>query len=154
MTNDLLSRYISNWETVKEIKSADPDFNKPTQVDLIIGAGHYEDLVGNNRLKEPNIPVTYRLSVFGWLVIGRENVQTYNSSHLQTYFVSSFEDSLQRFREIKCLQLNTWPTKKKDAKNTSSQPHEQILKEGSSYNCRLRKNWRTWGFKATSTTKS
>ena len=57
-------------------------------------------MVGNNRLKEPNIPITYRLSVFGWLVIGRENVQTSNSSSLQTYFVSSFEDSLQRFWEI------------------------------------------------------
>ena len=103
MTNDLPSRYINtdNWETVKELQLADPDFNKPAQIDLIIGAGHYEDLmVGNNRLKEPNIPVTYRLSVFGWLVIGCENVQTSNSSSLQTYFVSSVEDSLNRFWEI------------------------------------------------------
>ena len=103
VTNDLPSRSINtdNWETVNELQLADPDFNKPTQVDLIIGAGHYEDLmVGNNRLKEPNIPVTYRLSVFGWLVIGRENVQTSNSSSLQTCFVLSFEDNLQRFWEI------------------------------------------------------
>ena len=57
-------------------------------------------MVGINRLKEPNIPVTYRLSVYGWLVIGRENVQTSNSSSLQTCFVSSFEDNLQRFWEI------------------------------------------------------
>ena len=96
MTNDLPSRYINtdNWETVKELQLADPYFKKPAQVDLIIGAGYYEDLmVRNNRLKEPNIPVTYRLSVFGWLAIGRENVQTSNSSSLQTCFVSSFEDS-------------------------------------------------------------
>ena len=79
MTNDLPSRNINtdNWETVKEIQLADPDINKPAQNDLIIGAGQYEDLmVGNNRLKEANILVTYRLSVFGWLVIGREKVQT------------------------------------------------------------------------------
>ncbi|XP_075261162.1 uncharacterized protein LOC142352893 [Convolutriloba macropyga] len=103
MTNDLPSRYINtdNWETVKELQLADPDFTKPAQVDLIIGAGHYEDLmVGNNRPKEPNISVTYRLSVFGWLVIGRKNVQTSNSSSLQTCFVSSFEDHLQRCWEI------------------------------------------------------
>ena len=103
MTNDLPFRYINtdNWETVKELQLADPDFNKPAQVDLIIGAGHYENLmVENNRLKEPNIPVTYRLSVFGWLVIGRENVQTSNPSSLQTCFVSSFEDNLQRCWEI------------------------------------------------------
>ena len=60
MTNDLSSRFINtdNWETVKELQLADPDFNKPAQIDLIIGAGHYEDLmVGNNRLKEPNTPL-------------------------------------------------------------------------------------------------
>ena len=47
MTNDLPSRYINkdSWKTVKEVHLADPDFNKPTQSDLIIEAGHYEDLV-------------------------------------------------------------------------------------------------------------
>ena len=102
-TNDLPSRYINtdNWETVKELHLAHPDFNKPAQVDRIIGAGHYKDLmVGNKRLKEPNIPANYRLSVFGWLVIGRENLQTSNSFSLQTCLVSSFEDNLQRFWEI------------------------------------------------------
>ena len=90
-----------NWETVKELQLTDPDFNKPTQVDHIIGNGHYEDLmVGNNRLKEPNIPIPYRLSVIGWLEIGCKKGQTYNSSSLQAYFVSSFADSLQRFWEI------------------------------------------------------
>ncbi|XP_075257567.1 uncharacterized protein LOC142349720 [Convolutriloba macropyga] len=67
MTNDLPSRNINtdNWKTVKEKQLADPDINKPAQNDLIIGAGQYEDLmVGNNRLKEANILVTYRLSVF------------------------------------------------------------------------------------------
>ena len=47
MKTDLLSRYISteNWETVKELQLADPDFNKPAQIDFIIGAGQYEDLM-------------------------------------------------------------------------------------------------------------
>ena len=60
MTNDLPSRYINtdNWDTVKELQLADPDFNKPAQIDLIIGAGHYEDLmVGNNRLKNQTSPL-------------------------------------------------------------------------------------------------
>ena len=60
------SWYINtdNWKTVKEQQLADPDFNKPAQVDIIIGAGHYDDLmVGNNRLREPNFSVTYTLSI-------------------------------------------------------------------------------------------
>ena len=66
MTNDLPSPYINteDWETVEELQLADPDFNQSAQVHLIIGAGHYEHLmVGNNRLKEQNIPVTYRFSL-------------------------------------------------------------------------------------------
>ncbi|XP_075261145.1 uncharacterized protein LOC142352875 [Convolutriloba macropyga] len=69
MKSNLTSRYINikNWETVMELQLADPDFNKPAQVDLIVGAEHYKYLmIENNRLKEPSIPVTYRLSVFGW----------------------------------------------------------------------------------------
>ena len=113
-----------------ELQLADPDFKKPDQVDLIIGAGHYENLmVGNNRLKEPNISVIYRLSVFGWLVIGGKSVQTSNSS----CFVSSFEDNLQRFWEFEEVPATKHLTdEKKDAKNTSIQPHEEALKEGSS----------------------
>ena len=47
MTNDLPSRYTNtdNWETVKELQLADPDFKKPAQIDLINGAGHHEDLM-------------------------------------------------------------------------------------------------------------
>ena len=93
MKNGLPSRYINtdNLETVIELQLADHDFNKPAQVHIIIGAGHYKDwMFGNSRLKEPDTPVTYRLSAFGCFVIGRKNVQTSNSSSLQTCFVSSF----------------------------------------------------------------
>ena len=103
MTNDLPSRYINtdNWETVKELHLADHDFNTLAQVNRIIGDEHYENLmVGNNRLKDANIRVTFQLSIFGWLIIGRKNAQTYNSYSLQIYFVSSFADSLQRFWDI------------------------------------------------------
>ena len=58
-------------------------------------------LDGGKQPTEPNIPVNYRLSVFGWLVIGCENEQTSNSSSLQTCFVSLIENNLQRFWEIK-----------------------------------------------------
>ena len=118
MTNDLPSRYINtdNWETVKELHLADHDFNTPAQVNRIIGAEHYEDLmVGNNRLKDANIRVTFRLSIFGWLIIGRKNAQTYNSYSLQIYFVSSFEDSLQRFRDIEEVPSTNYLTDEEKA---------------------------------------
>ena len=57
-------------------------------------------MVAINQLKEPNVTVAYRLSVFIWLVIGRENLQQSCSSKLQSFFVFSVNDSLQRFWEI------------------------------------------------------
>ena len=54
MTDNLASRFIdtSLWETVKELRLADPEFNTPSSIDLLIAAAHYEDLmIGNNRLR-------------------------------------------------------------------------------------------------------
>ena len=100
MTDNLPSRFIdtSQWETVKELELADPDFNKPSSIDLLIGASHYEDImIGNNRLKELNCGITYRLSMFGWVVIGREQTDKTYTNNLQTFFVSSEPENLQRF---------------------------------------------------------
>ena len=103
MTDNLPSRFIntSQWETVKELELADPDFNKPPSIDLLIGASHYEDImIGSNRLKEPYYGITYRLSMFGWVVIGRGQTDKTYTNDLQTFFVSSEPENLQRFWEI------------------------------------------------------
>ena len=57
MTDNLPSRVIdtSQWETVKELELADPEFNKPSSIELFIATSHYENIMfGNNRLKKPN----------------------------------------------------------------------------------------------------
>ena len=100
MTDNLPSRFIdtSQWETVKELELADPDFNKPSSIDLLIGASHYEDImIGNNRLKEPNCGITYRLSMCGWVVIGREQTDKTYTNYLQTFFVSSEPENFAAF---------------------------------------------------------
>ena len=56
-------------------------------------------MVGKKRLNECNVSVSYRLSVFGGLVIGCEKLQQSCSSNLQSFFVSSVEESLKCFWE-------------------------------------------------------
>ena len=54
LTNILPSRQINidNWKTVKELQLADPRLNDPQEIDTIIGAAHYENLmIGNNKNK-------------------------------------------------------------------------------------------------------
>ena len=47
MTDSLPSRFIdtSQWETVKELELADPDFNRPSSIDILIEASQYEDIM-------------------------------------------------------------------------------------------------------------
>ena len=78
MTDNLPSRFIdtSQWETVKELELADPEFNKPSASEFLIGASHYENImIVNNWLKVLNCGITYRRSMFGWVVIGREQTK-------------------------------------------------------------------------------
>ena len=104
LTNHFPSRRINidNWTTVKELQLADPGFNYPQEIDMIIGAAHYEDLmIGNNRIKEQTCSIYYRLSVFGWLVNGQQNSKNVYASLQQTFFVSDESNTnLQRFWEI------------------------------------------------------
>ena len=135
MTDNLPSRFIgtSQWETVKELELADPDFNKPPSIDLLIGASHYEDImIGNNRLKEPNCGITYRLSMFGWVVIGREQTDKTYTNDLQTFFASSEPENLQRFREIEEFPAGQlWTAEENAAMITSRKQLEEALKVAS-----------------------
>ena len=68
LTNNLPSKRINidNWKTVKELQLADPGFNDPQEIDMIIGAVHYEDMmIGNNRIKQQTGSIYYRLALFG-----------------------------------------------------------------------------------------
>ena len=87
---------------MKEIQLADPGLKDPQDIDMIIGVAHYEDLmIGNNRIKEQTSSVYYRLSVFGWLVIGQQNSENLLALLQQTFLVSDESNSsLQRFWEI------------------------------------------------------
>ena len=93
---------IDNRTTVKELQLADPGFNYPQEIDMIIGAAHYGDLIiGNNRIKEQTCSIYYRLSVFGWLVIGQQNSKNVYASLHKTFFVSDESNTnLQQSWEI------------------------------------------------------
>ena len=61
LTSNLPSHHvnISGWAKLQDLKLVDSSFNQPSTVDLIIGTGHYEELmIGDNRIKEPQKPNT------------------------------------------------------------------------------------------------
>ncbi|XP_075260576.1 uncharacterized protein LOC142352093 [Convolutriloba macropyga] len=110
LTSKLPSHHVnvSGWTKLQDLNHADTNFNQPSTVDLIIGAGHYEEMmIGENRIKELQKPITYRLSCFVWLAIGRESQLEKKSTQLQSFFICSEPDKLQRFWEIEEIPTRT-----------------------------------------------
>ena len=71
LTNILPSCKVStsSFKHLPNVKLADPTFNTPSGIDMLIGAELYETIMLDARIKKNN-NVTYRDSLFGWVVIG------------------------------------------------------------------------------------
>mgnify|MGYP005980598039 FL=1 len=50
---------------------ADPNFNKSTSIDLLIGAEHFWQIIGNEEINIFNKQVHLRETAFGWVVAGK-----------------------------------------------------------------------------------
>lgn len=54
----------------KDIQLADPSFNIPDKIDILIGAGYFWDIIQNKQIiLIPNLPKLQK-TVFGWIVTG------------------------------------------------------------------------------------
>ena len=87
---------IPNCLDFTRLKLSDPDFDKPKQIDIILGCDVYNDIVGCEKIK-----LTYKLyardTLFGWMIRGR------TPGPPTTFFKSfhvSIDDSLRKFWEL------------------------------------------------------
>ena len=55
-------------ESVKNLKLADPNFNSPGRIDILLGADVLEDVMKEGKFKEKGLHI--RNSIFGWIVSG------------------------------------------------------------------------------------
>ena len=80
-------------------------------------------MIGDNRIKEPQKPITYRLFCFGWLVIGRESQIEKKITEFQSFFIYSEPDNLQRIWEIEEIPTATlWTSVEQKSKIYSKVP--------------------------------
>ncbi|XP_058817300.1 uncharacterized protein LOC131680603 [Topomyia yanbarensis] len=71
----------SNMPHLEGLKLADPQFNKPSSVDVIMGADVFLSILQAGQVKGHNgIPVAQR-SIFGWMVAGRISKQRCTHAH-------------------------------------------------------------------------
>ena len=135
MSITLPSRFIDTrqWETVKELELAHTDFNKPTSIDLLIGTFHYEKImIGNNRKKDHNCGIIYRLSMFGWVVVGRKHTEKTIQTICRLSLFPQRQTNCCVFGKQKKFQQRNFGQPKKNATLiTSKKQLEEALKVGS-----------------------
>jgi len=77
ITHQLPAVYINviQWQLPEHVQNnlADPEFCKPGNIDLLLEAELFFDLLGNEQVKVNNQLVTIRNTKLGWIVSGRVN---------------------------------------------------------------------------------
>jgi hypothetical protein len=62
---------ISNWKIPKNIKLADPEFNRPAKVDILLGAELFYELLCVGQIKlGSELPIMQK-TLLGWIVAGK-----------------------------------------------------------------------------------
>ena len=55
----------------EKIFSADPEFLKSSDIDFLIGAEYFLDILWVDKIKVPNQTAVFQKTVFGWIFPGR-----------------------------------------------------------------------------------
>ncbi|XP_058839359.1 uncharacterized protein LOC131694869 [Topomyia yanbarensis] len=103
---------IENWNIPSGIKLADPCFNKPDQVDMLIGMEMFYELMqpGYLRLSD-ELPILHN-SHLGWIIGGRYRENMHSEVVLRSHVVSvdPIEELVQKFWEVEGLSSEVVPS--------------------------------------------
>ncbi|CAG7696131.1 unnamed protein product, partial [Allacma fusca] len=99
----------AQWDHVSTLKLADPNFNKPGSIDILLGADAYaEIMLGEIRRGPADTPIAQETKL-GWIVYGRAPPSTVSGKPIP-HIVScsthlNLDKSLQRFWQLEDLPM-------------------------------------------------
>ncbi|XP_055632619.1 uncharacterized protein LOC129773093 [Toxorhynchites rutilus septentrionalis] len=98
-----------NLNIPQEIDLADPHFNEPGAIDVILGAGLFFDLLKDEQMKLKGSNLTIRKTEFGWIVCGRTPEEHIHSrSVIANHTIERIDEILTRFWELEsCRSKST-----------------------------------------------
>jgi len=100
----------STWKIPKDIKLADEQFDHPGDIDLLIGADLFYEILRSGRRTRPGYPVLQE-TVLGWTLSGKTPVATTTKNEPQHTFLLrddfSLENNLNRFWEVEPMEQAT-----------------------------------------------
>ncbi|XP_062704057.1 uncharacterized protein LOC134286461 [Aedes albopictus] len=99
----------SQWKLPADIVLADPEFYRTSEIDMIIGAEYYLDLLQDGRFRLNEDGPTFQNTVFGWIVSGRISNSTLSAPATTTTLCSTSElqEQLTRFWELESCHLTS-----------------------------------------------
>lgn len=109
-----LTHYLPNQNLIvdemthnKNIILADPDFNKPAKIDVILGGEIIPDLMlgGFTKEKKKNGRMMQETE-FGWIVTGPIENKYNENATVHSFVVSSHDEQLQKFWQLEEVQDN------------------------------------------------
>jgi len=97
-----------NWKHIRNLQLADPEYYRPSAIDIILEADVYaylqRDGFRHGRLGEP----VMQLTIFGWVLTGTAKSDTHTSGHIENFHIKVEPDlskELQRFWELEELPV-------------------------------------------------
>ena len=91
ITNSLPSRSINKrlLNIPKQYPLADPEFNKPADIDALIGTTLYYKLLSEGRIHIENQPnMLLRKTLLGWIVVGEFESSQYHAAPKTCHLIS------------------------------------------------------------------
>ncbi|XP_076394339.1 uncharacterized protein LOC143265527 [Megachile rotundata] len=158
ITSILPSRQIDRRTIAipRNITLADPEFDKPAEVDALIGTSLFYKLLSNGQIQlENNTDVTLQKTVLGWIVVGEVGKFNCISKPKICHLTTTLEKHLTRFweveeipnkihysaEELECEQLFTeTTTRDSEGRYIVNLPFNELKTSiGQSYNMALRR---------------
>lgn len=95
----------SSWPHTSNLQLADPSFNLPGTIDLLIGADAYPDIIQDGLLRGPSGAPIAQSTVFGWILSGyvpssNHNLTSLHSNIHTLHTCVDIDSRLQQFWEI------------------------------------------------------
>jgi hypothetical protein len=124
----------SSWKLPKDIRLADEQFDQPGNIDLLIGADIFNEILRSyRRTHSSNLPVLQE-TVLGWTITGRTPAPTQNGTQ-RTFLLcedSILEHNLNRFWEVEPVQSSTMTAEQQACKehfitHTTQQPDGRFV---------------------------
>lgn len=93
----------TGWTHIKDLDLADPGFDVPGPVDVLLGADVFAECLLSERIKGTSTQPPAFNSIFGWLLLGKSPLASHSFATMQSGGDNELTNLVQRFWELDTL---------------------------------------------------